>query len=211
MARQLTWKVGDRYNELEFISVDPDNNKYGIFLCHACGLQKSMSRDGVKRGRYKTCGCMKSALISARNTRHGQASDFYQDAGRTYHSWDSMPADHRCPEWSTYEAFLADMGERPEGMDLARYNLSEPFSKENCTWATQSDISANRGLFKNNRSGFKGVSWHTKEELWQAEVCKNYTRITKKFPGTLSGLIQAVAWVRMTREKLHGDFANHGD
>ena len=211
MARQLAWKVGDRFNDLEFISVDPANNKYGIFLCHACGLQKSMSRDGVKRGRYKSCGCLKSTLISAANTKHGFASDFYQDPGSTYFSWDNIPKDFCCPAWANYEAFLADMGERPPGTELGRFNLAEPYSPENCVWATESEISSNRGLFKNNSSGFKGVSWRSREKVWIAEVCKDYQKHQQRFPGTPTGLRNAVAWVRAKREELHGLFANHGD
>jgi hypothetical protein len=213
MARQLTWSKGDRYNDLEFLGVDPDNNKYGIFLCHVCGLTKAMSRDGVKRGRYKSCGCNKSTLISLSNRKGNVAvaSDFYQEVGSTYHSWDSIPGDNRCDEWSTYEQFLTDMGERPEGCDLARYNVSLPFTPDNCLWATPSEISWNTGMRKNNTSGFKGVSWNRAKRKWIAEVMCHYNRYQQSFSGTHSGLKAAVQWVRNKRLELHGEFANHGD
>lgn len=38
-------------------------------------------------------------------------------------------------EWSTYDEFLADMGECPEGLTLEREDNSLGYSKSNCVWA----------------------------------------------------------------------------
>lgn len=44
----------------------------------------------------------------------------------------------------SFEAFLADMGERPEGKTLDRKNGNLGYSKENCRWATWKEQASNR-------------------------------------------------------------------
>lgn len=39
------------------------------------------------------------------------------------------------PAWATFELFLADMGQRPDGMTLDRINPDGNYEKSNCRWA----------------------------------------------------------------------------
>lgn len=49
-----------------------------------------------------------------------------------------------CFEWESFEAFLADMGERPAGTTLDRKDGTKGYSKDNCRWATATEQARNR-------------------------------------------------------------------
>lgn len=49
-----------------------------------------------------------------------------------------------CQRWFKFENFLADMGERPEGLTLERKENDKGYNLDNCRWATRLEQTLNR-------------------------------------------------------------------
>lgn len=106
-----------------------------------------------------------AAKAGASRTRHGRAKRGSKDP--TYLSWEAMHARcsnpknvkfHRyggrgirvCERWSTFENFLQDMGERPQGKTLDRYPHSDGnYEPGNCRWATPKEQADRKGRIRN--------------------------------------------------------------
>ncbi len=49
-----------------------------------------------------------------------------------------------CERWAAFENFIADMGDRPEGMTLDRKNVDGDYEPSNCRWVTTAVQRRNR-------------------------------------------------------------------
>lgn len=145
------WKVLDTAP-----SIREGNAVRSAYLCECmCGTKSIVSGFALTHGRSKqckTCSARSAGGAAGRVLfKHGH-SPFGRKPSRTYSSWYAMKArcsnpnnkrydDYAgrgitfCDRWESFQNFLEDMGERPEGTSLDRINVNGNYEPTNCRWA----------------------------------------------------------------------------
>lgn len=133
------------------------NHAHWLFQCD-CGETTIVNGAAVRAGKTASCGCLHREICAERLTTHGHRAKKRHEP--TYRAWQQIntyctnAASPRfrdfgakgiavTPDWAgDFEAFLADMGERPSNTILARVNIEGDFKPGNCRWVSVRSRSA---------------------------------------------------------------------
>lgn len=172
------------------------SDEFWLFQCD-CGNAKISRMYDVKRGKINSCGCLKKKLLTERNKSNAKHGYF---GTSTYDSWAGIierccninSSNYKsygakgisiCENWrNSFEEFLKDMGERPDGFTIDRIDVNGNYEVSNCRWA-------NAKTQANNRTNNRKISFNN-----QIHNLAEWSDITGINPSTISKRIDKYGW-----------------
>ena len=213
MGKPLSDLTGSRFGALVALRLGEKQRKTSgaWWMCACdCGAVKHLPSTSLVSGSVASCGCQHRRRIGAANRTHGRSKS------RTYGLWRAMR--NRCnrlnqdysargitydQRWDTFENFLADMGEAPDGMSLDRIDVNGNYEKSNCRWATKEQQA-------NNTRANVFIEWQGKRQTraqWEKELGMRPTTLRSRFRAgwPLERAMQPLAWLAEGNEPLPAD------
>lgn len=151
-------------------------SKYGIYKCF-CGKEFRARTDHIKSNKIKSCGCTRFKKKHG-NTNHPIYKTWvkikqrcYNPNTNNYHNYGGRGITV-CEEWkNSFDKFYNDMiNSWNNSLTLDRIDVNKGYFKENCRWADMSVQNCNQRIRSTNNSGFIGISYSKRDNIWRSQL-----------------------------------------
>lgn len=197
---QRNHNEGDRYGRLEIKRsyVDCRNGRWYHLMKCDCGNEKNIAGGELRKGAVNSCGCLSREIKTTHGMTHTPEYKIWgamvqrctNKKGTGFCNYGARGIGV-CSRWLSFENFIDDMGKRPyPTATLERINNDKGYSKDNCMWASRFDQSINQRIRKDNKTGYRGVSYDEKRDIYFSKIQYKKRRY---FLGYFSSLAEAVA------------------
>jgi hypothetical protein len=183
-----------------------ERKRFGIYECGFCGNEFKANTSDIKSNKIKSCGCYHKLKVKEVNTKHNLVGT------KLYNVWKdikrrTLNPKHKyyldyggrgitiCEEWkndfkSFYDWAMSNGYEENKGLSIDRINNDGNYCPENCRWTTPTIQARNQRIPKNNKTGYRGVSFVKKTNKYASYICVNKINIYLGiFPTAVEGAI----------------------